>query len=123
MEDQSKVLDKPAVKETLAEVEDEELNELLPPSEASGFRALAARANLAADRPDIGYAVKELCRDMAVPRRRSQIKLKRLGRYLLEYPRLARTYPSEQTEMNELHAYTTQTGRVASARGSRRAEG
>ena len=48
------------------------------------YRAIAARANyLAADRPDLMYAVKELCRGMAKPTELHWNKLKRLGRYLV----------------------------------------
>ena len=37
-------------------------------AEATRFRAVAARANyLSADRPDVQYAVKEICRRMAKP--------------------------------------------------------
>ena len=37
---------------------------VLEPEEATAFRALSARGNdLAADRPDIGYSAKELCRE------------------------------------------------------------
>jgi len=51
------------------------------------FRGLAARANyLSADRVDVQYAAKEICRDMAKPNDRSMAKLKRLARYLLKYP-------------------------------------
>ena len=47
-----------------------------------------ARANyLAADRPDIMYAVKGLCRGMAKPTRLYWHKLKRLGRCLVEHGR------------------------------------
>jgi len=105
----SKGLDRPSVKETAAEAEDAGLNAPVPPQEASRFRALAARANyLAADRPDIGFAVKELCRDMAAPTRASQAKLKRLGRYLLEYPRLEWDYPDERAEndLEEIRVFT-----------------
>ena len=47
----------------------QEENEVeLGPAEATNYRSIAARANyLAADRPDIMYAVKELCRGMAKP--------------------------------------------------------
>ena len=46
------------------------------------YRAIAARANyLVADRPDLIYAVKELCRGMAKPTELHWNKLKRLGRY------------------------------------------
>ena len=58
----------------------------MPEGEAKVFRALAARANyLAADRLDIQFAAKEVCRDMAKPRRSSMTKMKRLARYLCRY--------------------------------------
>ena len=71
----------------------EELSEALSASETTRFRALSARANyLAADRPDIMYAVKELCRGMAKPTMLHWHKLKRLGRYLLENSRTSMRY-------------------------------
>ena len=64
-------------------MEEEENSEELVGSEAARFRAVAARANyLAADRPDIQYAVKEICRNMAKPVEGDWQKLVRLGRYL-----------------------------------------
>ena len=63
----------------------EEYEEELSPSDTTRYRATAARANyLAADRPDLMYAVKERCRGMAKPTRLHWPNLKRLGRYLLE---------------------------------------
>ena len=48
-----------------------------------------ARANfLASDRPDIAFAVKELCRSMSSPALRDEEAFKRLARYLLGRPRL-----------------------------------
>ena len=62
--------------------EEEKSVELVGP-EATRFRAVAARANyLAADRPDIQYSVKEICRKMAKPVSGDWQKLVRLGRYL-----------------------------------------
>ena len=50
---------------------------------ATSFRAVVARENyLAADRPDIMYAVKEICWEIAKPVRGDWQKLVRLGRYL-----------------------------------------
>ena len=47
------------------------------------FRGMAARANfLAADRPDIIFAAKEICRFMAKPTNVALSAIKRLGRYL-----------------------------------------
>ncbi|MDA8583666.1 Ty1/Copia family ribonuclease HI [bacterium] len=66
----------------------EELNEELGPGDATMYIAIAAGANyLAADGPDIMYAVKELCRGMANPTNIYWHKLKRLGRYLVEHGR------------------------------------
>jgi hypothetical protein len=63
--------------------------EELAAEEASKYRAIVARANfLAGDRPDIGYAVKELCRGMAKPTSRHASALKRLARYLVGRPRV-----------------------------------
>ena len=40
----------------------------LNPADATGFRALAARANyLAQDKPDCAFVAKELCKEFAVP--------------------------------------------------------
>ena len=62
-----------------------ENEEELSPVEATRYRGIAARANyLAADRPDIMYAGKELCRGMAKPTRADWHKLNRLGRYLVD---------------------------------------
>ena len=87
LEAESKGLDGPIVKETPSELE---LNgEELDRTEATKFRAIAARANyLAQDRVDMQYAAKEICRDMATPTRKSWMKLKRLARYLMQYPKL-----------------------------------
>ena len=67
--------------------------ELLGAEAASEYRARAARANfLASDRPDIAFAVKELCRGMSAPTVRDQEALKRLARYLLGKPRVVFHY-------------------------------
>ena len=50
---------------------------------------MVARANyLAADRPDIAFAVKELSRRMSCPRKKYQKAFKKLGRYPLGRPRM-----------------------------------
>ena len=75
------------------EWEQEENAVCLPPEKSSRYRALVARCNyLAADRGDIQFAVKELCRDMSNPTVRSWKRLKRLGRYLLGKPRMVQHY-------------------------------
>ena len=85
--DESNGLGLPIVKETLEDLQadDDALNGI----ETTRFRGLAARANyLGQDRTDVQYAAKEICREMARPKNGSWKKLKRLGRYLLEFPRL-----------------------------------
>ena len=78
----------------------------LTPVEASKFRALAARANfLASDRPDIAFAVKELCRAMAAPSKRDAEALKRLARYLIGQPRVIHHFEG-QAAPSYLDAYS-----------------
>ena len=60
---------------------------------ATKFRSVAARANhLALDRPDLQFAVKELCRSMSRPTEGSWRKLTRLGKYIIHRPRLVLHY-------------------------------
>ena len=74
-------------------IDEEENSEELVGAEATRFRAVAARANyLAADRPDIQYSVKEICRKMSKPVRGDWQKLVRLGRYLKGSPRCVLEY-------------------------------
>ena len=70
-----------------------ENDEELSPAETTRYRGITARANyLAADRPDLMYTVKELCRGMAKPTKAHWHKLKRLGRYLVENRRTVMKY-------------------------------
>ena len=64
--------------------EEEKLSEQqLGESWATEYRAISARANyLAQDRPDIQFAVKEICRAMSSPTEWDKRKIKRLVRYL-----------------------------------------
>ena len=53
------------------------------------YRSVTATANLIAqDRPDVRFAVKELCRDMAKPTRGSWRKMKKLARHHKGQPRV-----------------------------------
>ena len=80
-------------------MDDEDMQELLGKEDATKFRALAARANyLAQDRMDIQYTTKEICRDMANPRKSSFGKLKRLARYLVEHPTMEMFYKEMNVE-------------------------
>ena len=66
---------------------------------AKEYRALAARANyLSLDRPDIQCAAKEACRDMSQPTTRSLARMKRLARYLLEFPQVIIRYGAEGSD-------------------------
>ena len=94
VDEKSKGLDGPIVKEDCdkKDVEDVEMSK----GEATHFRGLAATANfLAQDRPDIQYAAKEICRDMARPKMSGWRKLKRLTRYLKKYPRVIWRFKEE----------------------------
>ena len=58
-------------------------------SDATNFRAMAARANyLALDRPDIAYPTKELCKCFAHPNLDALKALTRIVRYLCGCHRL-----------------------------------
>ena len=73
--------------------EEEENREELPDDLVRQYRGYAARLNnLAADRPDISYAVKEVCRGMAKPTRGHCKTLKRIGRYLIDAGRMVTKY-------------------------------
>ena len=86
LNDESKVLVVPFVRETKEELAREDAE--LPADIATEFRGLAARANyLSLDRADVQYATKKICRDMAAPKASTMSKMKRLARYLLGAPR------------------------------------
>ena len=87
-------------------IEEEEKSDELQGQEATRFRAVAARSNyLAADRPDIQYSVKEICRRMAKPVDSDWKKLIRLARYLKGAPRCVWKY-----DWQEVSPTTTPTG-------------
>jgi hypothetical protein len=85
--------------------EDEE-EEKLVAGEASEYRGLAARANyLALDRSDIQFSTKEVCRGMANPSVADKRRLKRLGRFLIEKPRVVLEF-RWQGVMEEVSGYS-----------------
>ena len=106
LKEDSKGLDAPIAKEEAATAGAEE--EPLGPQEATKFRALAARANyIAQDRVDVQFAAKELCREMSCPVASSWHRLKRLARYLLEYPSAEWRFPMEtEFKVDMIHAYS-----------------
>ena len=80
-------LEKPCVRETLAEIG--QGTDELEPCDATRFRSVAACVNyLSSDRPDLPFSAKEVCRMMARPTTGCWGELKRLARYLVSYPRL-----------------------------------
>ena len=85
--------------------EDEDAQELQE-GQATEYRQLAARANyLAADRADVQYAVKQLCRGMARPTQGHKKKLRRLATYLAGVPRVVVSYPWQEYE-EEIWGYS-----------------
>lgn len=65
--------------------------------EASKYRALAARSNyLAADRADIEYAAKEVCKGMSAPTKSDERKLRRMVRYLVDRRRVVSVFNLQQ---------------------------
>ena len=60
---------------------------------------------IAFDRPDIQFAVKELCPRMSAPTGRDWTRLKRLGRYLLGCPRVRSSFAFQETPA-ELFVWT-----------------
>lgn len=87
----SRELAQPGRKLTAKELEAETCE--LGDAEAHEYRARVARANfLAADRPNIAFKVKKLCRGMSRPTTRDADALKRLCRYLLGKPRVVWHY-------------------------------
>ena len=62
---------------------------LLEDDRLKRYQSVAARINyLAMDRPDLQYASKETMRKMSAPTEDDELKLKRIGRYLIGRPRL-----------------------------------
>jgi hypothetical protein len=90
----------PGVKKPASELGDEELQKKLSLAESVRFRALAARTNnLAADRRDIQFAAKEICR--RVSSLQDWAAQLHLGRYLKGRPRAVAQYPWQQS--SEIH--------------------
>ena len=84
--EEAKAVSTPGTKEEdrIAADQDEPLDE----DQATRYRALTARCNyLSPDRPDVSFAVKELARNMASPKKGDWTRPKRLGRHLVGHPR------------------------------------
>ena len=76
--------------------------------EATKFRGLAARANyIVQDRMDVQCAAKDMCKEMSAPVPSPWGRLKRLARYLLEYPEATWRFPVlGKFEADNVHAYS-----------------
>ena len=73
-------------------VERLEKDKPVPAGEHTEFRGQAARANYrSADRVDLQFAAKEVCRFMSAPTETSVGALERMGRYLLGHKQLVYT--------------------------------
>ncbi len=84
-----------------------ENDEPLDPKLHTAFRGAAARANyLSADRMDVQFAAKEICRWMAAPTQQSWLALKRLCRYLVGLPRLVYRYDWQTVEAIDVYTDT-----------------
>ena len=88
-----------------AELSRDDEKQLLDEKEAYLYRSCTMRASyLAADRPDLEFAVKECSREMKEPTVSSMLKLKRIARYLIGKPRLVWQY-KDQPETTFLDMY------------------
>ena len=92
---------------TTGPVEGKIENADLTGEEAHRFRQLAARCNyLAQDRADAQFAIKELCRAMSSPGSADWAKLKRVARYLKEFPRLRLKFAWQEEGMSKLIGFS-----------------
>ena len=93
--------------------QDHEADKPLEKQFHTAFRGSAARGNyLSADRIDIQYASKEICRSMSTPTDQSLKALKRLGRYLGGRPRLVYTHRRQEVDTIDVHVDTDWAGCV-----------
>ena len=85
----------------------------LEPAMTTPFRGSAARGNyLSADRCDIQFGGKEVCRSMSAPTVQSWKALKRIGRYLCGRPRLVYVYRQQQLSHIDTYVDTDWAGCV-----------
>jgi hypothetical protein len=98
----------PGIKQTLEQVEGDKV---LPIQQQRPYRAVGARGNyLAADRPDVQFAAKEICRWMSSPTESGLMALKRLGRFLEGHKRLVYQYPWQDAHMVDVYSDTDWAG-------------
>ena len=98
----------PGVKATFKELEEDQP---LPARLTTAFRGAAARGNyLAADRLDLQFACKEVCRWMAAPTQHAWTALKRICRFLCQAPRLVYEYRQQTVEAIDVYTDTDWSG-------------
>ena len=98
----------PGVKPTFKQLE--EATEI-PAHLATAFRGAAARGNyLAADRLDVQFACKEVCRWMSKPTVHAWEALKRVGRFLNAAPRLVYEYRQQSVAQIDVYVDTDWAG-------------
>ena len=96
MEDSRAVTSPGAIDTEKAEHVAKEENEKVSNEEGTIFRRAAARINyISRDRPDLGYASKELSRGMSSPTKGDIVALKRVLRYLKGNPQICYTFKSQ----------------------------
>ncbi len=108
--DGSRSVGTPGVKPSVEELTNDQA---LPEDKHGPFRAVAARGNyLAADRPELQFSCKEICRWMSAPTEHSFKALKRLGRFLEGHRRLVYEYPWQDADSIETYSDTDWAGCV-----------
>ena len=100
----------PGTKQTFEQLQgDKEL----PEYKQTAYRAVAARGNyISADRPEMQYAAKEVCRWMSQPSESGTQALKRMGRYLEHHRRLVYQYPFQNAHKLDIYSDTDWAGCV-----------
>ena len=84
---------------------DADLGEQLQGDDQTLFRSICMRASyLAEDRPEMRFAVREIARLMSEPRVAGMAWLKRLGRFLVDHPRVVQSFP-RQSPTSHFRAY------------------
>lgn len=92
-------------------VEQLEKDKEIPAGGQTEFRGHAARGNyLSADRVDLKFVAKEICRLMSSPTETSAGALKRMGRYLLDHKRPVYTYPWQEASGIDVYSDTDWPG-------------
>ncbi len=83
----------------------------MDPKFHTAYRGSAARANyLSADRMDVQFAAKEICRFMSAPTQHSWQALRRLCRYLVGLPRLVYCYAWQDVDSIDVYTDTDWAG-------------